>query len=233
MYSRRDRYVISAETLAFCQTALAISLESENLAEIAWARFMLGFSHLWCGNLDEAEKQMQEALELAQRTGDVVHQSRCLTYLTILHRKRSHLDETRQCISRSQTAAGAARMVEYTGMAQANRAWLAWREGDLAQAEADGRASLELWRQLPASHSSCAFQWTALWPLIGAAVAQDQIAEASGYARALLDSSQQRLPANLETAVGLAACEFEEAGAEAARIHLAQAIELAQELGYL
>jgi DNA-binding SARP family transcriptional activator/tetratricopeptide (TPR) repeat protein len=233
MYSRRDRYVVSAETLAFCQTALAISQESESLAEIAWARFMLGFSQLWCGNLDEAEKQMQEALELAQRTGDVVHQSRCLTYLTILHRKRSHLDEARQYVSRSQAAARAARMVEYTGMAQANRAWLAWCEGDLAQAEADGRAALELWRQLPASHSSCAFQWTALWPLIGVAVAQEQTAEASGYARALLDSTQQRLPGNLETAVGQAARAFEEAGAETAHTHLVQAIELAQELGYL
>jgi DNA-binding SARP family transcriptional activator/tetratricopeptide (TPR) repeat protein len=233
MYSRRDRYVLSGETLAFCQTALAIAQESENLAEIAWARFMLGFSQLWCGHLDEAEKQMQEALELAQRTGDVVHQSRCLTYLTILYRNRSHLDETRQYVSRSQAAAKAARMVEYTGMAQANRAWLAWREGDLAQAEADGRAALELWRQLPASHSSCAFQWTALWPLIGVTVARDRTAEASEYVRALLDTTQQRLPGNLEAAVGLAGRAFEEGDVESARIHLRQAIELAQELGYL
>jgi DNA-binding SARP family transcriptional activator len=233
MYSRRDRYVISAQTLAFCQTALAISQESESLAEIAWARFMLGFSQLWCGNLDEAERQMQEALELAQRTGDVVHQSRCLTYLTILYRKGSHLDETRQYVSRSHAAASAARMVEYTGMAQANRAWLAWRDGDLAQAEADGRAALELWRQLPASHSSCAFQWTALWPLIGVALAQSETTKASEYARALLDGTQQRLPASLEEALGLAVSAHDEADTEVARIHLAQAIELAQELGYL
>ena len=58
MYSRRDRYAVSEETLAFCQTALAISLESENLSEIAWARFMLGFNQLWAGDLDGAEKQM-------------------------------------------------------------------------------------------------------------------------------------------------------------------------------
>jgi len=233
MYSRRDRYVISAQTLAFCQTALAISQESESLAEIAWARFMLGFSQLWCGNLDEAERQMQEALELAQRTGDVVHQSRCLTYLTILYRKGSHLDETRQYVSRSRAAASAARMVEYTGMAQANRAWLAWRDGDLAQAEADGRAALELWRQLPASHSSCAFQWTALWPLIGVALAQSETTKASEYARALLDGTQQRLPASLEEALGLAVSAHDEGDTEVARIHLAQAVELAQELGYL
>jgi tetratricopeptide (TPR) repeat protein len=233
MYSRRDRYVVSVETLTYCQTALAISQESENLAEIAWARFMLGFSQLWFGHLDEAEKQMQEALELARRTGDVVHQSRCLTYLTVLYRKRGLLDETRQYVSRSLAAARVARMLEYTGMAQANRAWLAWREGDLAQAEADGCAALELWRQLPASHSSCAFQWTALWPLIAVAVAQDQVVEASKCLHGLLESTQQRLPGDLETAVGLAARAFEKADAETARIHLAQAIELAQELGYL
>jgi hypothetical protein len=233
MYSRRDRYLISEETLAFCQTALAISQESENLAEIAWARFMLGFSQLWCGYLDQAEKQMQEALDLAQRTGDVVHQSRCLTYLTILYRMRGNLDKTRQYASLSQAAANAAQMVEYAGMAQANQAWLAWREGDLTSAEVDGRAALELWKQLPASHSSCAFQWTALWPLIDLALAQDRATEAGEYVSALLDSTQQRPPGELEAAVGLASSAFDEDDVESAHIHLARAIELAQELGYL
>ncbi len=233
MYSRRDRYLVSAETLAFCQTALAIAQEAENLAEIAWARFMLGFHQLWHGDLDEAERQMQEALDLAQRTGDIVHQCRCLTYLTIVYRMRGHSAKAQKLVSESQAAAGAARMVEYTGMAQANMAWLAWREGDLERAEACGRAALELWRQLPASHSSCAFQWTALWPLIDLALEQNRTAEASEYALALLDSTQQRLPADLEVVVGSASSAFEEGDAESARMHLAQAISLAKELGYL
>ncbi len=59
MNNRRDRYLVSEETLEFCQIALAISQESENLGEIAWARFMLGFGQLWHGDLEEAEQQMR------------------------------------------------------------------------------------------------------------------------------------------------------------------------------
>jgi len=233
MHSRRDRYVVSEETLAFCQTAVAISQESGNLGEIAWARFVLGFNQLWHGDLDGAEKQILTALALAERTGDIVHQSRCLTYLTILYRKRGQLEEARHYASRSLVAATAGQMVEYIGTAQANLAWAAWREGNRSQAEANGRAALELWGQLPAGHSSCAFQWTALWPLIAVAFPQDQVDQALDHARALLEPTQQCLPDALTAAVEKAVKAWEEDEAETARSYLSQAIELAQELAYL
>ncbi len=233
MNNRRDCYVVSEDTLALCQTALAISQESENVSDIAWARFLLGFSQLWYGDLDGAEMQMQAALALAERTGDVVHQSRCLTYLTILYRKRGQQFKTRHYASQSLAAATAGQMVEYLGTAKANLAWVAWREGDLAQAEEGGRAALQLWRQLPPGHSSCAFQWTALWPLVGVALLQNQIAEASEFARVLLDGSQQRLPDALTAVVEDAIAAWEEDQPETVGTYLGRAIELAQELGYL
>jgi DNA-binding SARP family transcriptional activator len=233
MYTRRDRYVVSQETLEFCQTALAISLESDNLSEIAWARFVLGFNQLWTGDLDGASRQMQTALALAERTGDVVHQSRCLTYLTILYRKRGQLDQVRQYASRGLELANAAEMLEYVGTAQANLAWLAWREGDLTQAEAKGRAALATWRQLPAAHASCAFRWTAFWPLIGVALAHHQTSEATEHARALLEPTQQRLPEALTAVLEEALTAWEESKSDAACACFDQAIVLAQEFGYL
>jgi DNA-binding SARP family transcriptional activator len=233
MYSRRDRYIGSEETLAYCQTALAISQESDNLSEIAWARFVLGFNQLWSGQLNEAEKQMRTALALAERTGDIVHQSRCLTYLTILYRKRGQLDKAREHVSRSLAAATAGQMLEYVGMARANLAWLAWREGNLVQAEAEGRSALEMWDQLPAGHSSCVFKWTALWPLASVALAQDRIAEAMSYAQALLEGMQQRLPDPLTSGVEEAIRVWQEDDPETACTCLDRTIELAHELGYL
>jgi Tfp pilus assembly protein PilF len=233
MNNSRDRYVVSDETLAFCQTALAISQESASPSEIAWARFMLGFSQLWYGKLDAAEKQMQAALTLAEQTGDVVHQSRCLTYLTILFRKRGQLEKARQYIARSLAAATAGEMDEYIGMAKANRAWVAWREGSLAQAEANGQAALELWQQLPLGHSSCAFQWTAIWPLIGVALAHNQTFKANELARELLKPTQQRLPGALTARLEKAIRSWEEDKPEATCTSLGQAIALAQELDYL
>jgi serine/threonine protein kinase/tetratricopeptide (TPR) repeat protein len=83
---RRDRYVISEETVAHSRTALSASQESNNLVSLSMSQFLLGFSLLWRHELAEAEKQLQEALKLTERTGDVVLQSRCLTYLTVLYR---------------------------------------------------------------------------------------------------------------------------------------------------
>jgi hypothetical protein len=124
-------------------------------------------------------------------------------------------------------------MLEYIGMASANLAWVAWREGNLAQAEEEGRAALDLWRQLPAAHSSCAFQWTALWPLVGVAHTQGRIAEATEWARPLFERTQQRVPEALTAAV-MRAIEASDAGeSEVAPACLEEAIELAQDLGYL
>jgi hypothetical protein len=233
MYTRRDRYVVSEETLAFCQTALAISLDTGNLSEIAWARFVLGFNQLWCGELDEAGKQIHVALALAERTGDVVHRSRCLTYLTVLYRRLGKLEDARQHASRSMAAAMAGQMLEYTGTARANLAWVAWREGNLAQADDHGRAALESWKQLPPGHSSCSFQWTALWPLAAVACASDRLAEACRFLSPLLEPNQQRLPEPLELAVREAITAWEDKVPEDARTRLQQACELAQEHNYL
>jgi len=233
MRNRRDRYVVSEETLTLCRTALAISREMEDRSEIAWARFVLGFSQLWYGDLDGAEQQMQAALALAEETEDVVHQSRCLTYLTILYRKRGQVQRARRYAVRSLAAATAGKMVEYTGMARANLAWVAWRDGDLAGAEAEGRAALELWKSLPAGHASCAFQWSALWPLAAVAHARNQLSDGGQYARALLEPTQQCLPDELATVVQNAVCAWEDDISEAACAYLCQALDLAQELGYL
>ena len=172
-------------------------------------------------------------MALAGETGDIVHQSRCLTYLTVLYRKRGELDIVRRHAAQSLEAAAAAQMVEYRGTAKANLAWIAWREGNLEQAEANGRAALELWQQLPVAHSSCSFQWTALWPLVAVAFAQDRVSEACELAQALLEPSQQHLPDPLAETVEQAVATWQEHSPQAARPHIERAIRLAQKLGYL
>src|SRR5436305_1206896 len=76
-------------------------------------RFALAFPLLWHGDLDEAEEHMKAALALTERTGDVSLQARCLTYLTILYRKRGQVEEARRSATRSLAVALAADMPEY------------------------------------------------------------------------------------------------------------------------
>jgi class 3 adenylate cyclase len=232
MNNRRDRFVVSEETLILCRSALAISQEADNPSDIAWARFLLGFGHLWRGELDQAEAHMQTALTLAERTGDIVHQSRCLTYLTILYRKHGQVEKARHYIFRSLAIATAAQTLEIIPTAKANLAWVAWCEENLSEAEVNGRAALDLWQQLPVDQAIYPFQWTAFWPLIGVALAQGLTTEAVDYARALLEPSQQRLPDALTALIEEAIESWEGGETEITHTYLNQAINLAQELGW-
>jgi hypothetical protein len=123
MAYRRHRYVISDEIVSDSRAALSASLESQNLVSITMSRFLLGFTCLWNNDLIEGEEQLQAALGLAERTGNVVLQSRCLTYLTILYRKKGALQQVRRLIPKCLSVAEAGQMTEYIATAKANTAW--------------------------------------------------------------------------------------------------------------
>jgi transcriptional regulator with XRE-family HTH domain/tetratricopeptide (TPR) repeat protein len=227
---RRDRYVISPETLNYAQRCLEAQQQAGDLSEQAYAHFVLGFAWLWYDDFDAAEQEMIAALGLAERSGDVTTQSRCLTYLTIVERKRGHIDTAREYVRRSLAVAVAGQMFEYLGAAKGNLAWLAWRGRDLAESHARGQEALELWGQLTITYP---FHWTALWPLIGVTLAHDQVAETIDHVRHLLEPTQQRMPNVLETILQEALDEWEQGHPKQARERLLQAVEQAKGLGFL
>jgi class 3 adenylate cyclase/tetratricopeptide (TPR) repeat protein/type II secretory pathway predicted ATPase ExeA len=227
--NRRDRFIVSEQTLAYSRAYLEGAQESGSLHPIAHARFVLGFNLLWRGEFDEAKEQMNTALELMARMGDITAQTQCLTYLTIVYRKSGQVEEAMDYALRSLEAATSVQNPMYIGAARANLAWVAWRKVNLAEALEKGKAALESWQQSP----GYPFQWLALYPLISVALAHDRIPEAVEYARGLLEPAQQALPDPLQTVLEEAIKTWERGEPEAARTHLDQAIELAQETGYL
>jgi DNA-binding SARP family transcriptional activator len=197
MSLRRQRFAPSAETEGYLAAAETIAIELDQEPAQAALLFQLGFYSLWHGTLNRAEPLMLAGLRLAEHTGDASLRARCLTYLAVLYRRLGAEAEVQRYAALALEAAAAAGMPEYVATARANQAWLAWRRGDVARAEANGLAALELWRQLPAGHGSAVFQWTALWPLAGSALRAGDVARAVEYARALLEPPQQRLPDEL------------------------------------
>jgi class 3 adenylate cyclase/tetratricopeptide (TPR) repeat protein len=228
--NRRDRFIVSEQTLAYSRAYLEAAQESGSLSRITHARFVLGFNLLWRGEFDEAKEQLKAALELAVRMGNMYLQTQCLTYLTILYRKCGQVEEARDYALRSLEAATSVQNPTYIGTARANLAWVAWRKANLTEALEKGKAALESWQQSP---SSCMFQWLSLYPLTSVALAHDRIPEAVEYARGLLEPAQQALPDPLRTVLEEAIKTRERGEPEAARTHLDRAIELAQEMGYL
>jgi tetratricopeptide (TPR) repeat protein len=225
----RDRYIGNDETIASAQLSLAAVEESNVLPEITNARFVLGFVHLWAGKLDQAERWMSLALKLTEKTGDIVLQSRSLTYLTMIHRKRGAVENTRRCAEQSLTSATMAKMVEYVGMAKGNLAWVHLRNGNLASAFEQATDGVQNLRETNAH----ILLWVALWPLIGVQIAQGQIGDAIDHIEALLTRPQMAISADLESTMQGAVDAWKGNDRAAAKIHLEKASELAREMGYL
>ncbi len=227
---RRDRFRPSATTAADLRQALAATQESAFAADVPLITFQLGFLLLWHDELDAAAERLETALRLAERSGDLALQARCLTYLSLVARRLGHEEVVACRAAQLQEVAAAAHMPEFSAAALANQAWLAWRHGRLDSVQTDGQAALDLWAGLAFAYG---FEWLALWPLIAAALRHDQIAQAADAARRLLHPSQQRLPDDL-TACLHAASEAMAAGqTPQARGHLESALELAQTAGQL
>ena len=79
-------------------------------------------------------------------------------------------------------------LLENAALVRGNLAWIAWREGDLAEAEKQARTALELWDQ---SAFVYAFHWTALLPLLAVAMEKDALVEALGHARGHLENLKE------------------------------------------
>lgn len=229
---RQARYVVTEEVLAFAKKALDTSQITGNMNEIAWIRSHVAFCYTWYGNLEEAEREMTAALNVGERTGNIRVQSFCLAYLTVLFRKRGNVEQARRYCQQALTVAMATGKLQYMALANANLAWVAWRESKLGEAEEHAQQALTLWRSVPIAAPFSPFEWIAICPLIGVALAQQSISRAIDYARMLLVPEQERLPHEL-TELFEAAIQAGNAGQQdTAQSFLQQAVLLGQESGY-
>jgi tetratricopeptide (TPR) repeat protein len=217
----RDHYVVSEETVDRCRMALETSKETGLLQLEGLATFGLGYCLLLCGNLDEAEEQLQAGAALGERMGDAELYARCLAFLSLVFRRRGQVEEVRDYISRE---------TKYTNVITANHAWLAWRDGNLEETEMYGQAAMELWQH---QRYVYALQWTGLWPLIGVALSKERLAEAMNYVRILLAPTQQRPPEILYPLLEASVQAWDRGQKDTANMLLREALPLAREMGYL
>jgi DNA-binding SARP family transcriptional activator len=221
----QSHYVVLEETLSYSRKALEASLESGRLDLIGFVRFGLGVCLLWYGDLDRADEQLHTAVALAEQIGDIELLARSLAFLPFVPRHRGQVEEVRRAISRAWT-----QEKRYDEVIIGHRSWAAWREGNMEEAEADGLAALESWRH---KRHIYAFQWTALWPLIGVALTQDRFLEAINYVRMLLDPTQQYPPETLLAMLEECLQAWDAGQQDTARALLQRAVPLAREMNYL
>lgn len=225
--NRSGRYAPSDDALAYARAALAALPPASSPEKLSPYQFGLGFNLLWHGAHAEAQAALAAALVLAEQTGDITLQARCLAYLAVAHRRQGDAAAVADVAHRGLAEAEAAGMFDYIGAGRANLAWLAWRQASHAEAERLGEAALEAWRRHPAPYP---LRWQALWPLIGVTLAQDRLADAIPHARQLLDPVQQALPSALERPLAAALATWDAGQPAAALDLLQQALDLAQQM---
>jgi class 3 adenylate cyclase/tetratricopeptide (TPR) repeat protein len=226
---RRDRYLITDETLEFARAACA-AVREVNPPPLWWSGFTFGFTLLFHGDLDEATAVLREILDEAERQGDAGTRARALTYLMVAGRKRGDVDGVRKAIGPVIERAREASLPEYEAMALANRAWVAWRTGEQDKAAADAKAALEQWEKLPVRYF---FDWMALWPLVAIALGSGRIEQAVEHARGMLHPPQQLLQEPVRTMADDAVHGWDSGDPAEAEELLCQAVRAASDLGYL
>ncbi len=222
----RNRYVVSEETVLYCRNALAAILRTNDIHLVGFAQFALGVYLLWSGHLDEAEEHLRIAMHVGEQIGHAMLRIRCMTFLPFINRQRGHVEAVRNEITQALSFPGMENIKIITG----HRAWLAWRDGDIPQAETYARATLENWQHQKNIHS---FYWTGVWPLIAIVLAREDAAEAMSYVHMLLDPTQQLLPEKLRLPLKRALQAWDTEQCEFAYTSLQQALPVAKDLGYL
>ena len=224
--SKRNRYMASEQSLAYRRYGLATVLETGDKDLIGFGHFVLANGLLFDDQLEEAEEQMRLAMNLAEQIGSTPLLVRCLTFLSIILRRQGKVEEVREVILRALAMPEARNIAIIKG----HRAWLAWRDGDLDEAEAYGRASLEDQQGRQPVNS---FQWAGIWPLVGVALAQEKFTDAINFVRLLLDPALQPPPEELSAPLEAALKAWDAGQVEEAPPLLQQAVPLAEKMGYL
>ena len=226
--NRQSRFRPSAETVAHVTTSLELARETGDRQLIDFKMFGRGFTLLWFGDLEAAEKQLWAALGQAEQTGDLPLQDRCLAYLSIACRLKADKGQVRAYTEQGLEAARAEQNPIYIGVAKANVAWLHFRKGNLGEALREGSAALEQWRPL-----AYPIEWLARWPLLAIRLSRGQVDQAVEHARVMLNPAQQRLPRDLEVPLEQAIQAWEKGQRELAPQCLELAMDLAGQMGYL
>jgi hypothetical protein len=167
---------------------------------------------------------------MAEQTGDLVLQSRCLTYRAVAFRRLGDVARCTTEAKRTLELATKLEMVEYIAMAKANLAWIAWRQEDHPEAEKLASEALELWHGMDDPYG---FDWMALCPLIAIALNRQNSGAAIGFAQGLLAENQHPLPEKLLNPIRKACDEWQIGAQENATADLACAMKVARELSYL
>jgi len=227
---RRDRYRISAATLEHGRECVAAAREANSIGEIAFARFVRGFGLLFARQLEEAEAEIEAALQAARKISDAVAETRAIAYLALVHGLAGHVAEAETTATAALAMARARKMADYEGVSLALLGRVARAAGDLDKAGALCRQAIATWSAMTYPFP---FRWIAGLVLLELGLGNTPASEQARLARELTTATQAHLPDPLDEALRDAGAAGERGDDAAIEPRVRRAVELAHQLGYL
>jgi eukaryotic-like serine/threonine-protein kinase len=226
--NRQERFCLTEKSIRIGEKVLQASLEWGDQAAIAYAVLGMGFNHLFSGHLEKGEKYLVSGLSMTEEIGVPMIRCLFLIYLTHLFRLRGDVNNVRKYALLSLEASQQLEVYTYSAFANAQLAWLDWRDQKLNEAEQKAKKAIEIWKSYDNP-----FAWTAHWVLYDNYLSQDRLAEVVEAAMAMLKPNQQCLDNRITTLLHNGIKSWEVGDLTAACEGLHKALDLAKESGYL
>lgn len=227
---RDQRYAVSETTLGYIRRSLEASERANMPLQAAFARFDLGFGLLFNGQLAPAEAELTRARAVTRRLGDATSEIRCCAYLTLTQRRLGRVEETLELARETLERATRVQMLDYVALARACQGWVAWKRGQLEDAQQLSQAALDGWAALSFPHP---FQWNGVLTLLAIQLPRVPLRNSIALARRLLDRRQAKLPDGIDGELQSACDAYEAGGRPSALEALERALTAARALGYL
>jgi DNA-binding SARP family transcriptional activator len=181
---RRERWRLSTSTLELARLGLDLAEALGDPYQLVLMQFELGFTLLWHGDLQVSRENIKKSYEQANRMGARLLEVRSLAYLAIISRKLGKVELLRHQAQALVEMASSMGEHGYHGVGLACLGWLAWKDGDITQAENLCHSAKKAWDQYATGY---AMRWLGNWVLLAIAVSRQQAQEAARWTEALLD----------------------------------------------
>lgn len=173
-------------------------VDPDDPMEVVGAHFSAGFARLAGGQPAVALEHLDEAASTIEALGLETRLAQIDAYRCLALRRLRRVVELRPLVVRHHDLCSAHGPGVYVAVAEANRAWLAWRDGDLEEAASWSTQAVERWARDSARYP---FRWVGVLPLLAARHASAHEHDHRQLATGLLDSSQQLPPPALGAAL--------------------------------
>ena len=144
---RRERWRLSSGTLELARRGMELAEALADPYYLAWMQFQLGFTLLWYGDPQAAREWLVKSYEQANQMGAKLLEVRSLAFLAIISRKLGDVELLRQQAHNLVETASSMDEHSYHGVGLACLGWLAWKEGDIVQAEKLCHSAEKAWDQ--------------------------------------------------------------------------------------